>query len=77
MGPDVFQNLDYTELPVGATQIGPDTNQMKTGTWRFVKPLLVPRVAPCNEACPAAVDIRNFIRLISDGLIEAALESYL
>ena len=77
MGPDVSLNLKYTELPIGATQIGPDLNQMKTGTWRFVRPVLVPMAAPCNEACPAAVDIRKFIGLIDEGLDEAALESYL
>jgi 2-oxoacid:acceptor oxidoreductase delta subunit (pyruvate/2-ketoisovalerate family) len=77
MGPNVALKLDYTELPIGATQIGPDSNLMKTGTWRFVRPMLVSLMPPCTEACPAAVDIREFISLINKGMIEAALDSYL
>jgi NADPH-dependent glutamate synthase beta subunit-like oxidoreductase/Pyruvate/2-oxoacid:ferredoxin oxidoreductase delta subunit len=77
MGPDVSLSLSYTELPIGATQIGPDPNTMKTGTWRFVRPVVTPKMPPCTGACPVAVDIRGFIELTKNGLIEAALESYL
>ncbi len=77
MGPDVSLSLSYTELPIGATQIGPDPNTMKTGAWRFVRPVITLLMPPCTGACPAAVDIRKFIELTKNGLIEAALESYL
>jgi formate dehydrogenase (NADP+) beta subunit len=77
LGPDVGLNLDYKELPVGATQIGFNPNLMKTGTWRFNRPFFAPSIAPCQDACPAGVDIRKFIGLIRDGQIAAALESYL
>ena len=77
MGPDVSLALSYTELPIGATQIGPDSNTMKTGAWRFVRPVITPKMPPCTGACPAAVDIRGFIELMNNHLIEEALESYL
>ena len=77
MGPDVSLSLSYTELPIGATQIGPDPNTMKTGAWRFVRPVIIPKMPPCIGACPAAVDIRGFIELMNNHLIEVALESYL
>ena len=77
MGPDVSLSLSYTELPIGATQIGPDPKTMKTGDWRFVRPVITPMMPPCTGACPAAVDIRGFIELMNHNLIEAALESYL
>lgn len=77
MGPDVSLSLSYTELPIGATQIGPDPNTMKTGAWRFVRPVITSKMPPCTGACPAAVDIRGFIELMKNGFIEAALESYL
>jgi 2-oxoacid:acceptor oxidoreductase delta subunit (pyruvate/2-ketoisovalerate family) len=77
LGPDVGLNLDYKELPIGATQIGFNPNLMKTGTWRFNRPIFAPGAAPCHEACPAGVDIRKIIGLIREGQIAAALESYL
>jgi len=77
LGPDVGLNLDYKELPIGATQIGFNPNLMKTGTWRFNRPIFAPGAAPCQEACPAGVDIRKIIGLIREGQIAAALESYL
>ncbi len=77
MGPDVSLMLSYAELPIGATQIGPDPNLMQTGTWRFVRPITVSMMPPCSEGCPLAVDIRGFIELTKNGFIEAALESYM
>ena len=77
LGPDVGLNLDYKELPIGATQIGYNPDLMKTGSWRFNRPFFASGEAPCHEACPAGVDIRKFIGLLRDGQIAAALESYL
>jgi 2-oxoacid:acceptor oxidoreductase delta subunit (pyruvate/2-ketoisovalerate family) len=76
MGPNPAAMLDYKELPIGATQIGPDSNAMKTGTWRFIRPVLMQYTPPCNEACPAGIDIRKFIGLVKEGNLKEAFEVY-
>jgi 2-oxoacid:acceptor oxidoreductase delta subunit (pyruvate/2-ketoisovalerate family) len=77
LGPDRTLSLDYMELPIGASAIGFNPNLIKTGTWRFVRPVMRPMMAPCNEACPAGVDVRGFIGFINNGLVQNALELYL
>jgi 2-oxoacid:acceptor oxidoreductase delta subunit (pyruvate/2-ketoisovalerate family) len=77
LGPDRTLSLDYMELPIGASAIGFNPNLIKTGTWRFVRPVMTPMMPPCNEACPAGVDVRGFVGLINDGLVLNALELYL
>jgi 2-oxoacid:acceptor oxidoreductase delta subunit (pyruvate/2-ketoisovalerate family) len=76
-GPDRMLPLKYTELPIGASVIGFNPDLMKTGSWRFSRPVIRPLIPPCNEACPAGVDIRGFVGLFRKGLIEEALETYL
>jgi 2-oxoacid:acceptor oxidoreductase delta subunit (pyruvate/2-ketoisovalerate family) len=77
VGPDPKLSVKYSELPIGATQIGFDPNLNKTGTWRFIRPVITTTLPPCNEACPAGVDIRGFIRLTKEGLLDQAIELYL
>jgi 2-oxoacid:acceptor oxidoreductase delta subunit (pyruvate/2-ketoisovalerate family) len=77
VGPDPKLSVKYSELPIGATQIGFDPNLNKTGTWRFIRPVITTILPPCNEACPAGVDIRGFIRLTKEGLLDQAIELYL
>jgi 2-oxoacid:acceptor oxidoreductase delta subunit (pyruvate/2-ketoisovalerate family) len=76
LGPNPAAMLDYKELPIGATQVGPDSNAMKTGTWRFIKPVLLYLTPPCNDACPAGIDIRKFIGLVKEGNLKEAFEVY-
>jgi 2-oxoacid:acceptor oxidoreductase delta subunit (pyruvate/2-ketoisovalerate family) len=76
-GPDRTLSLTYTELPIGASAIGFNPNLIKTGAWRFFRPVFRPLMPPCNEACPVAVDIRGFVRLIDSGRVTEALELYL
>ncbi len=77
LGPDPKVSIKYSELPIGATQIGFDPNLNKTGTWRFIRPVMTTTLPPCNEACPAGVDVRGFVRLTQEGLLERAVELYL
>jgi 2-oxoacid:acceptor oxidoreductase delta subunit (pyruvate/2-ketoisovalerate family) len=76
-GPDPKVSIKYSELPIGATQIGFDPNLNKTGTWRFIRPVMTTTVSPCNDACPAGVDVRGFVVLTQEGLLERAIELYL
>jgi len=33
------------------------TQASKTGTWRYLTPMYLNKIAPCNEACPAGEDV--------------------
>ncbi len=54
-----------------------DTLSIKTGTWRYLKPFFQVKTAPCNEGCPAGVDVRGFIALMKQGLFHEAYTLYL
>jgi NADPH-dependent glutamate synthase beta subunit-like oxidoreductase len=44
----------------------------KTGTWRTERPVYVDRLAPCNNACPAGENIRQWLYLAEEGEYEGA-----
>jgi 2-oxoacid:acceptor oxidoreductase delta subunit (pyruvate/2-ketoisovalerate family) len=44
----------------------------KTGLWRYLKPVLVEGIAPCDEACLVAQDIERMILYISKGKFQEA-----
>ncbi len=44
----------------------------KTGTWRYLKPVPVEGIAPCNEACLVAQDIERMILNITKGKFQEA-----
>jgi NADPH-dependent glutamate synthase beta subunit-like oxidoreductase len=44
----------------------------KTGSWRYLKPVFVEGIAPCNEACLVAQDIERMIRNITKGKFREA-----
>ncbi len=64
LGPDVRKLWDYRDLPIGITAIGFEQDMPKTGAWRSIRPLGLEKLAPCQEACPAGMDIRGFIKQI-------------
>jgi len=41
------------------------TQATKTGTWRYLTPTYIDKLAPCNEACPAGEDIEASMVLAS------------
>jgi 2-oxoacid:acceptor oxidoreductase delta subunit (pyruvate/2-ketoisovalerate family) len=75
-GPHIRKAYTYRELPTGAVSIGVHGDVINTGTWRTLKPAFRTKTAPCNEACPAGVDIRGFISLMKSGLFEEAYQLY-
>jgi 2-oxoacid:acceptor oxidoreductase delta subunit (pyruvate/2-ketoisovalerate family) len=43
------------------------TTAIRTGTWRFERPVFVSRLAPCSEACPLGEDIPAVMALNGKG----------
>ena len=75
-GPHIRKAYTYRELPIGACSIGIHADVIKTGSWRTIKPVFRIKTPPCNEACPAGVDIRGFISLMKSGQFEDAYQLY-
>ena len=44
----------------------------RTGSWRYLRPLYVDKIAPCSEACPAGEDIARVELLAGQGGFEEA-----
>lgn len=49
------------------------TEVFETGRWGFQKPFTRFKIAPCQEACPAGIDIPQFLYFINEGKMEEAL----
>ncbi len=47
----------------------------KTGNWRAVRPEYQTRPAPCMTNCPAGTDVREFVKLTSEGKFRQAFET--
>jgi 2-oxoacid:acceptor oxidoreductase delta subunit (pyruvate/2-ketoisovalerate family) len=48
------------------------TTPIRTGIWRFERPVFVSRLAPCSEACPLGEDIPAIMALNGKGDFEGA-----
>ncbi len=53
------------------------TRVNKTGSWRYLQPVLINKTAPCSAACPLGTDIPTLMSLSSRGLYHRALQSML
>ena len=51
-----------------------DTSGNQTGTWRTLQPLFEEAIAPCSQACPANVNIPEYMALVREGNLIEALE---
>jgi NADPH-dependent glutamate synthase beta subunit-like oxidoreductase len=49
------------------------TEVIETGKWGFQKPETVLMIAPCQEACPAGINIPQFLYLANEGKPDEAL----
>ncbi len=65
-----IRNGDFTGLPIA----GSSTAVNMTGNWKFFRPLLKPKKAPCFEACPLHIGISDYIKEFAAGNHLAALE---
>lgn len=46
----------------------------KTGSWKYIRPMYRDGVAPCNQACPAGVDVQGYLNLLRQDLLDEALD---
>ncbi len=60
---------DYPEIPVS---LAPTNTVLKTGTWRSVRPVVSPRLAPCSAGCPAGMEFPSYAADIAAGRIKEA-----
>ncbi len=47
---------------------------IKTGTWRYLTPVYINKLAPCSEACPAGEDVEAVLALAGEGRFLEAWE---
>lgn len=71
--PIVFERL--ADVPEVSISLG-STMVFKTGSWRYVQPIYENKTSPCNEACPAGVNIQGFMRLAAEGKFSEAAVQY-
>jgi 2-oxoacid:acceptor oxidoreductase delta subunit (pyruvate/2-ketoisovalerate family) len=50
------------------------TRQNRTGSWKYIRPIYRDAVAPCNQACPAGVDVEGYMNLLRQGQVEEAMD---
>ncbi len=66
--PDSVPHPAYLE-PEALAKMG-----SKTGTWRYMRPVIREWTAPCRAACPAGVNAQRYVACISEGKFKDALE---
>jgi 2-oxoacid:acceptor oxidoreductase delta subunit (pyruvate/2-ketoisovalerate family) len=60
-----------SQMPYLPISLG-DMKWSKTGSWRYIRPKYEDKTPPCNQACPAGVDIVRFVTLVEKGKIRDA-----
>ena len=50
------------------------TRANRTGSWKYIRPIYQDKVAPCNHACPAGMDIEGSMNLVREGRIDEAVD---
>ncbi|MFW5951085.1 MAG: NAD(P)-binding protein [Gemmatimonadota bacterium] len=50
------------------------TMENRTGSWKYIRPMYRDGVAPCNQACPAGVDVEGYLNLLRQERIDEALD---
>jgi len=60
------KDLPPTPISLGIATVN------RTGSWRYMMPLFEDKTPPCNNQCPASVDIEGMMRLVGEGKFEEA-----
>jgi NADPH-dependent glutamate synthase beta subunit-like oxidoreductase len=50
------------------------TRANRTGSWKYIRPIYQDKMAPCNHACPAGVDVEATMNLMRQGKIDEAAD---
>lgn len=48
------------------------TRDLRTGSWRTLRPTYVTQASPCNQDCPAGTDVRRVLTLVAEGDVAGA-----
>lgn len=65
------------EMPLYFPRSNATTESNKTGSWRYFRPLVAEKTAPCSAACPVGQDIPRIEMLTAQGLLTKAWETIL
>ena len=68
---------DLTRIAHGVPAIAVSdrsTRANRTGSWKYIRPIYQDKVAPCNQACPAGIDIEASMNLVREGRVEEAVD---
>jgi NADPH-dependent glutamate synthase beta subunit-like oxidoreductase len=65
------------EMPLYFPRSNATTESNKTGSWRYFRPLVAEKTAPCSAACPVGQDIPRIEMLTTQGLLTKAWETIL
>jgi Pyruvate/2-oxoacid:ferredoxin oxidoreductase delta subunit len=60
------KDMPLTPISFGYTTIN------RTGSWRYMMPFYEDKTPPCNNGCPASVDIEGMMRLVEQGELKEA-----
>ena len=66
--------LDYekeSQMPSVPVSLG-DMKWSETGRWRYMRPIYEDKTPPCNQACPAGIDIVRFLMFVEAGKLRDA-----
>ena len=69
--PKMLTYRNESEMPFLPVSLG-DMKWSKTGSWRSMRPQYEDKTPPCNQACPAGIDIVRFLMLVEKGKIKDA-----
>ena len=71
---------DLTRIEHGVPAIAVSdrsTRANRTGSWKYIRPIYQDKVAPCNQACPAGIDIEASMNLVREGRVDEAMDLFL
>ena len=69
--PKMLTYRNESDMPFLPVSLG-DMQWSKTGSWRSMRPQYDDKTPPCNQACPAGIDIVHFLMLIEKGKFKDA-----
>ncbi len=68
-------NLDKVEkYPYAAFSVYGDMGWNKTGSWRYVRPVYVESVPPCQAGCPTGENVEAWIKLLAQKRYQEAVD---
>ncbi|MFO7963939.1 MAG: FAD-dependent oxidoreductase [Desulfobacterales bacterium] len=69
--------MTLPDIPFLISRSHTSTEANITGFWRYVRPEIAQKTAPCSAACPVGEDIARVEKLVHDGFYKRALECIL